>query len=96
MAKSQTVRKGIITFLFPNFSRIQPIEVSNCKKKVSNCKKGNHYISFSKFFENTTNRETENFASAIKKQASNFLPPCFRAVLYQTQRGKIVAAFFCH
>ena len=59
---------------------------------VSNCKKGNHYISFSKFFENTTNRETENFASAIKKQASNFLPPCFRAVLYQTQRGKIVAA----
>ena len=26
MAKSQTVRKGIIAFLFPNFSRIQPIE----------------------------------------------------------------------
>ena len=62
MAKSPAVKKGFITFLFPNFSRIQLIERLGI---LSLLMRNRHLI---------------------------FFPPCFRAVLCQTQRGRVAPA----
>ena len=75
-------------FFITRFSGKMPKWQSHTVKKEFNA------FRFPNFSRIRTNRETGNFASAMKIQASNFLPPCLSAILCQTQRGKVVAALF--
>lgn len=62
-------------------------------------KKGFITFLFSKFFEDSTNRETGNSESANKKQASYFFPTVFSRCLVPNSawEGRTSAAtFFCH
>ena len=74
-------------FFITRFSGKMPKWQSQTVKKEFNA------FLFPNFSRIRTNRETGNFASVMEKQAFFFfLPPCFRAILCQTQRGKVVAA----